>query len=97
MLQNNDGESPLPLASLLGQVDAARMLIEHGADLTAQNNDGVTSDVNSINFGLGVTTRLCRIACIMLEHGANVNGGHDNHRSWSKSCEFVFALDILVV
>ena len=46
------------------------MLIEHGAGLTAQNNinDGVTrllystSDIDSINFGLGVTTKIRRIA-----------------------------------
>jgi hypothetical protein len=56
--------SPLHLASLLGQADAVRILIEHGTDstLAAQNNDGVTSDVNSINFGFGVTTRIRRIA-----------------------------------
>jgi hypothetical protein len=46
------------------------MTIEHDADLTAQKND----EVNSINFGVGVTTRIRRIiARIMLEHGANVN------------------------
>jgi ankyrin repeat protein len=31
----NDGESPLHLASLLGRVDAAHMLFEHGANVTA--------------------------------------------------------------
>jgi hypothetical protein len=46
--------------------------------LTAQNNDGVTPSFNSINLGLGVTTRLCRIARIMLENGANVNARDKN-------------------
>ena len=54
------------------------MLIEHEAGLTVQNNDGVTSDVNSINFGLGVITTLRRIAHIMPEHGANVNARSKN-------------------
>jgi hypothetical protein len=101
-------------------VDAVRMLIEHGADLTTQNDVGVTSGVNST----GVITRLYRTARIMLELGANVNAknknrlapfgrprkvgllklyvpppcpacGHD-HRSGSKRCGFVLALDILV-
>jgi hypothetical protein len=42
-------ESPLHLASesRLGQVDTARMLIEY-VDLTAQNDDGFMSSINSI-------------------------------------------------
>ena len=54
------------------------MFIEHGAGFTAQNNDGLTSDVNSINFGLVVTARLRKIARIMPEHGANVNARSKN-------------------
>ena len=33
--QNNDGDTPLHLASYWGQVEVTRMLIERGADLTA--------------------------------------------------------------
>jgi hypothetical protein len=37
-----DNATPLHLASKNGHVKVARMLIEHGADVTAQNKDGET-------------------------------------------------------
>jgi hypothetical protein len=51
------------------------MLIEHGADLTAQKNDGVTSGVNSISLSLGVIT--------LLLYETMQNRSH-NDRSWRK-------------
>jgi hypothetical protein len=52
------------MVQVVEQVVAARMVIEHGANLTAQNNDGVTSGVNAKNknglapFGLPSQGRL---------------------------------------
>jgi hypothetical protein len=42
------------MVQVVEQADAARMVIEHGANLTAQNNDGLhpVSSVNPINLGL---------------------------------------------
>jgi ankyrin repeat protein len=49
--QNKDGQTPLHLASQMGQVDVARMLIERGADVTAQNNDGSDSITSRVAKG----------------------------------------------
>ena len=37
--QNMIGETPLHAASSHGQVEVARMLIEHGADVTARSEE----------------------------------------------------------
>jgi ankyrin repeat protein len=37
MIQNKDGDTPLHLASREDKVEVARMLLEHGADVMAQN------------------------------------------------------------
>ncbi len=43
-VRNHDGDTPLLLAALIGNVDAARILLEHGADVDAQNlKNGVTA------------------------------------------------------
>jgi ankyrin repeat protein len=41
--QNNGGETPLHVASQTGQAELARMLIDRGADVSAQNKDRATS------------------------------------------------------
>ena len=38
--QSKDGVTSLHLASEWGQVEVARMLIDHGADVNAQNKEG---------------------------------------------------------
>ncbi len=40
--KNNNGFSPLHLASQQGYVEAAHFLVKHGANATAQDNNGMT-------------------------------------------------------
>ncbi len=59
------GSSPLITAALFGKTDMARTLIEAGADLNFQNNDGSTALLTAVFF--------CRpeIVKLLLEHGAD--------------------------
>lgn len=41
-IRNIDGQTPLHLAVELGNLEAARLLLEHGADLNAPDRQGVT-------------------------------------------------------
>lgn len=59
------GSSPLITAALFGKTDMARTLIEAGADLNFQNNDGSTALLTAAFF--------CRpeIVKLLLDHGAD--------------------------
>ena len=56
----------------MGQVDVVRMLIERGADVTAQNNDGDAPLhlVSTTNRTQLLQRRYAEVARILLEHGA---------------------------
>ncbi|KAH9991577.1 ankyrin repeat-containing domain protein [Russula vinacea] len=62
--QNEDGETPLHLASQEGQVEAVCMLLQHGADVNAQNKNGLTPFRLALQGGLEEVTR------VLLQHGA---------------------------
>ena len=62
----HDESTPLHMASIRGYVDDARVLIEHGADPTADNEDGLTSLHEASKWGRRNVVRL------LLEHGAKV-------------------------
>jgi len=61
------GGTPLIVAALFGQTEAARLLIEKGADVNIQNNDGATALHVAAFFGHPETVKL------LLEKDAEVN------------------------
>jgi len=59
-------ETPLHLISRAGHIDLTRLLIEHGADAAAQNDDG-TTPLHEASEGGHVD-----LARLLIEHGADV-------------------------
>ena len=61
------GSTPLIVAALLGQTEAARLLIENGANVNARNNDGITA--------LHAAAFFCRTETVklLLDKNAEVN------------------------
>jgi ankyrin repeat protein len=64
--------TPLHLASQNGHLKAACKLIEHGADLTAQNGDGETS------LHLASKREQVDVTRMLIEHGADVTAQNDD-------------------
>ena len=63
---STNSETPLHLASQNGHLKAACKLIDHGADITAQNSNGDTPLHRASYMGQVDVTRM------LLEHGADV-------------------------
>ena len=63
------------MASITGHVQLARFLIEHGADATAQANDGQTALHVAAEVGNVEVVR------ILVEHGAQATTGQPTRRS----------------
>jgi ankyrin repeat protein len=63
----DDGSSPLHLASRGGHVDLARMLVERGADVSAQDQDGSTA------LHLACRKGHVELAQMLLKNGADVS------------------------
>ncbi len=61
------GSSPLNTAAVFGQIEAARALIQGGADVNSRNNDGATPLITA--------AFLCRTEIVqaLLDHGADKN------------------------
>ena len=64
-LADNHGITPLMYAAEIGSVDAMRVLIDHGADVNAQNDFGSTALMWSVSDPSKVR--------LLLDHGAQVN------------------------
>ena len=68
-----DGFQPLGLASFFGRVDAARLLIERGAEVnSASRNDFKVMPLHSAVAEKDAETRY-ELATLLLEHGADPN------------------------
>lgn len=71
---SDDGFTPLHLAVFAGQPEAARLLIDHGADLDAL----ATSAVARVRpLGTAAFVRSVPLAGLLLDAGADVNGRGD--------------------
>jgi ankyrin repeat protein len=70
--QDEDGETPLHLASLMGRVEVAHTLIERGADVTAPDDDGKTP--------LHLASQMGRVEVVrvLIERGADVTSKNEN-------------------
>jgi ankyrin repeat protein len=66
MAQNKGGSTPLHIAAWAESVVLARLLIEHGADVTARNEEGLTP----LHFA--VLEGTVELARLLVEHGADV-------------------------
>jgi ankyrin repeat protein len=68
-----DGFQPLGLASFFGRVDAARLLVEHGAEVnSASRNDFKVMPLHSA-AATGDPEARYELAKLLLEHGADAN------------------------
>jgi ankyrin repeat protein len=72
---STDNATPLHLASLNGHVNAARKLIERGADTTAQDNYGETPLYMALGGGQ------VDVARMLIEHGADLSA--QNNYGWT--------------
>ena len=69
----DDGFQPLGLASFFGHVDAARLLLERGADVkSASRNDFKVAPLHSAVAEKDPGSRY-ELAALLLEHGADPN------------------------
>ena len=69
------GETPLHLNSRTGYVDVARLLIEHGADVATQREDGWTP------LHLAASWGHVDLALLLIEHGADVVAQDEHGRT----------------
>ena len=78
-----DNATPLHLASRNGHLKSACVLIEHGADLTAQNRDGQTPLHLALQMGQVIVARM------LIEHGADLTAQNSD---WQTPLHLVLQL-----
>jgi len=90
-IQADDGSTPLHRASEGVHVDLARFLVEHGADVAAQDKQGFTPlhslsstavPADIVSFHYGERAVHVELAKFLVEHGADV-AAQDEHGSTS--------------
>ena len=70
--QDNNGLTPLHLASSWGHMDLACLLVERGADVTAQSKHGLTP------LHLALKRGYVEVARFLVERGADATARHNN-------------------
>ncbi len=70
-----NGSTPLIVAAVFGQTEAARVLVQNGAEVDARNNDGSTALLTAAFFCHPETVEL------LLESGADVNSTNNAGRT----------------
>jgi len=72
--QHRDGVTPLSIASREGHSKVARVLLEHGADTEARNNDNDFSSFSPLDWASG--RGHLEVVQVLLEHHADVNSSN---------------------
>ena len=89
----DDESTPLHLASRMGYVEIARLLIEHGADVTTQHRHGWTALHWAVRAGS------MDLASLLIEHGADVTTKDNDGWSpfhWAVGAESVELARLLI-
>lgn len=74
-VKNNNGETPLHVATASGQIEKCALLLERGADVNAKSNSG-----NTPLFKI-TGERANDIASLLVDHGADINARNNNGRT----------------
>ena len=93
------GSTPLMVAALFGQTEAAKLLIQKGANVNIKNNDGSTALHLAAAFGLIETVEL------LLAKGADVDARKDDGKTalddvagmWSEELEGIYRFVALLL
>jgi ankyrin repeat protein len=76
-MHDNNGNTPLHFAASEGHLEVARMLLELGADVNSQNDEGLTPLQRASQVQREGESGIMRL---LLDYGANVNV-HDKRRN----------------
>ena len=66
--------------------DVARLLLEYDADVNAQISDSALS--GSTPLHIAIKSNRVEVACVLLEHGVNINVEDSCHRQWGLDANF---------
>lgn len=91
--KNDEGKTPLMLATLYGKIEIVRLLIKAGANVNAKNKDGSTA------LKWTVSNNYNEIAKLLIAAGANVNEQDDQGNTiliWAARCDCTEIVKLLI-